>query len=280
MDLLHSNPVARKLGRGRWLFLSFCWWSQNFTLFLQEFECVFLGQPRTTGLCLPSALCCASQSHTPWASSQPYVGMKPIPSHLLVSFMENPGMGAVRQTRCISTGLLIGVAGSQGVLHPPSSQPWTQHLKLKCAGDDLQCTGVGTEWQLLCALVIWNLSLAGGTLIPASWTSYVFNIGYILEHIWNPLSCCKTRLFVVPLLLRKPPGQEREFPSCTFYNFLTTRIVKNNISFMIRLLGYGVCSTRSWSLPGELYGDPRATAGLGESRWELLELVLLSRVTC
>lgn len=243
--------------------------SQKFTFLFQGFECVFLGQPRATGLCLLNALCCALQSCTPQASLQPYMGMKPVSSCLLVSFMGNPGVGAVRQTGCISAGFLIGAMGRQGALHPPSPQPWPQHLKLKCAGGDLQCTGVGTEWQLLCAQVIWNFYLAGGTLVPTSWSSYVFssklfNIGYILEHIRNPLSCCNTRLFVVPLLLRKPSGLERGFPSCTFYNFLTTLMVKNNISFMICLLGYGVYSTCSWSLTGELYRDPRATTGLGE----------------
>lgn len=102
--------------------------------------CVLLGQCRATGLCLWMALGCASQSCSPQASSQPYVGLKSILSRVLVFFRgksrgqcnEGPEVHFSR-----SSDVGRGEPEAQGMLYSPSPQPWPERLKLKCAGNDL-----------------------------------------------------------------------------------------------------------------------------------------------
>jgi len=71
------------------------------------------------GLCLRIALFCSPQ-----ASSQPYVGMKSIPLHVLVSFRgESRGKCSEGAEVCFSRSPDVGHVepGAQGALHPPSS---------------------------------------------------------------------------------------------------------------------------------------------------------------
>lgn len=91
------------------------------------------------GLCLWIALCCASQSCSPQASSQPCVGMKSIPLYVLVSFRGEPRGECIEGAEVHfgrSPDVGHGESGAQEVLHAPSLQPWPERPKLKCAGDD------------------------------------------------------------------------------------------------------------------------------------------------